>query len=48
MLFQLQIGVIADGYENVYVDCANPLLNDFDRFDQFILSAVGGRSECNA
>ena len=43
-----QTGVIADGYENVYVDCVNPLLNDFDRLDRFILSVVGERSECNA
>ncbi len=42
-----QTGVIADGYESVYVDCVNPLLNDFDRFDRFILSAVGERSDCN-
>lgn len=44
----MQTGVIVDGYENVYVDCVNPLLNDFDRLDRFILSAVGERSECIA
>lgn len=44
----MQTGVIVDGYENVYVDCVNPMLNDFDRLDRFILSAVGERSECNA
>lgn len=43
-----QTGVIADGYENVYVECVNPSLNDFDRLDRFILSVVGERSECNA
>lgn len=43
-----QIGLIADGYENVYIDCVNPLLNDFDILDRFVLSTVGERSECNA
>lgn len=43
-----QTGVIADGYENVHVDCVDPLLNDFDRLNSFILSVVGERSECNA
>lgn len=43
-----QTGVMVDGYENVYADCVNPLLNDFDRLNRFILSAVGERSECNA
>jgi hypothetical protein len=41
-------GIIADGYENVYVDCVNPLLNDYNRLERFILSSVGERSECNA
>ncbi len=40
--------IIADGYENVYVECINPMLNDFDRLERFILSSVGERSECNA
>ncbi len=43
-----QTGVIANGYENVYVDCVSLLLNDFDRLDRFILSVVGERSECSA
>ena len=43
-----QTGVIAGGYDNVFVDCVNPLLNDFDRLDRFILAVVGERSEYNA
>lgn len=41
-------GIIANGYENVYVECVNPMLNDFNRLEQFVLSAVGERSACNA
>lgn len=35
-----QAEIIADIYENVYVDCVNPLLNDFERLERFILSAI--------
>lgn len=35
-----QAKIIADIYENVYVDCINPLLNDFERLERFILSAI--------
>lgn len=41
-----QAEVIADGYENMYVDCVNDLLNDLDRLDQFILSVIEENNNC--
>ena len=34
------IELVADGYDNVYIDCVEPIMNDFDRLERFILSMI--------
>ena len=34
------IELVADGYDNVYIDCVEPIMNDFGRLERFILSMI--------